>query len=716
MPTGEIGHLKAALSANYAAFESDMSKAKEAVRRNAEGMNSAMAKVGKSFENTIVKVTKFASVTGVAAAGALAMMVAKQLVAADRLDELAQSTGTTTEFLSSMTIALKTSSVEVEQFAKGMERMMRNMQDAGNGIGEAKEAFELLGVEIKNSDGTLRNTEDLFKEFADRFASLPDGAEKTAIAMKVFGRAGADLIPVLNMGSAGLAEMQAQAERLGLVIGTEAAKEAAYLTDQFDILKMSGEGLARTVGLAIVPQLNEMIRTFVEASKSGGLLAGALAVVKNIGEELSRRAAILTASRKLEESIQEYDEFRRKPIQLGFVEERIKRDIAERKAALDSLMAEDRKREKVEQDAMNASLERQRREQEARKKNLESIIKTEEAKKKAELVRKEADEAEKKRQTAINNQIDALQKQAATYGMTSGEVAMYTLEQLGANEAQKEAAQIAIDDIRTKELLAEAERANQEELEKTAAAAKKLYDETRTPFENLVSRLEMIDDLYAKGAISADTWMRAYTKAFEEIDTEGDKVKDGFDELQRAIEGWGKDSAGAIVDFVTGTKGAFTDLIDSIIKDIMKMMVYQNVTKPLFDLISPGSFGSLGGFFSGLFGSANGNVFYGGHLLPFAKGGVVTGPTVFPMATGAGLIGEAGPEAVLPLGRLSSGELGVKTSGEDGGGGTFINITAVDAKSFEDLCKRNPNAIIGPVTKGLKANQQRKQWKGLING
>lgn len=711
MPTGEIGHLKAALSANYAAFESDMSKAKEAVRKNAEGMNSAMAKVGKSFEDTIVKVTKFASVAGVAAAGALAMMVAKQLVAADRFDELAQSTGTTTEFLSSMTIALKTSGVEVEQFAKGMERMMRNMQDAGNGIGEAKEAFELLGVEIKNSDGTLRNTEDLFKEFADRFASLPDGAEKTALAMKLFGKAGADLIPVLNMGSAGLAEMQAQAERLGLVIGTKAAKEAAYLTDQFDILKMSGEGLARTVGLAIIPQLNEMIRTFVEASKSGGLLAGALAVVKNIGEELSRRAAILTASKKLEESIKEYDEFRKKPIQLGFVEERIKRDIAERKAALDSLMAEDRKKEKAEQDALNASLERQRREQEARKKNLDSLLKTEEAKKKAEVARKESDEEEKRRQKAIDSQIETLERQADTYGMTSDEVAMYTLEQLGANKAQKEAAQIAIDDIRTKELLAEAERAHQEELNKTAEAAKRLYDETRTPFENLVSRLEMIDDLYAKGAISADTWMRAYAKSFEEIDTESDKVKDDFDELQRAIEGWGKDSAAAIVDFVTGSKGAFTDLIDSIIKDIMRMMVYQNITKPLFDIISLGG----GKFFSGLLGSANGNVFSGGNILPFAKGGIVTGPTVFPMATGAGLMGEAGPEAVMPLGRLSSGELGVKASGE-GEGATIINITAVDAKSFEDLCKRNPNAIIGPVTKGLKANQQRKQWKGLING
>ncbi len=117
------------------------------------------------------------------------------------------------------------------------------------------------------------------------------------------------------------------------------------------------------------------------------------------------------------------------------------------------MIAEEQKKQKAEEEAKQAALERQIAEREAREKNLVSMIKTEEERKKAELARKETDEAEKKRQTTINNQIDALQKQAATYGMTSGEVAMYTLEQLGANEAQKEAAQIALDDIRTKEVV-----------------------------------------------------------------------------------------------------------------------------------------------------------------------------------------------------------------------------------------------------------------------
>ena len=78
------------------------------------------------------------------------------------------------------------------------------------------------------------------------------------------------------------------------------------------------------------------------------------------------------------------------------------------------------------------------------------------------------------------------------------------------------------------------------------------------------------------------------------------------------------------------------------------------------------------GIFGGLFGSADGNVFKNGKIQPFANGGIVNKPTIFPMANGTGLMGEAGPEAIMPLTR-KNGKLGVEASG----GGTVINIYAV---------------------------------------
>ncbi len=711
MPTGEIGHLKAALSANYAAFESDMSKAKEAVRRNAEGMTHALAKTGKGFDGLMLTVGKFAKVTAILSILTIGLkQVSNAIEFADKLDEIAQSTGTTTEFLSSWTLALKTSGVEMEQFAKSIVRLSRNMKGTGADAADSKNAFDVLGISVRNSDGTLRSVEEVLKDIADRFAALPDGAEKSDLAMRLFGKSGAELIPLLNLGSAGIDKLTAKAESLGLVISTKTARDSAYLKDKWDILKEAGVGLGRSIALAIIPRLADLVKFFEDAAKSGNKLEYVLNGIANCYKNLENSQEAFKARREYEQAQAALDVFGADADPRAL--EELKKQLAEKKAVYDAIQTEEQKRQKAEEEARRKDLEKQKAEEKQKEQNLKALIKREKALKDAEQKKKAAEDEDKKRRTSIKGIVEGLQDEAATYGMTSHEVKMYTLEKLKATKADKEAAQIAIDETRTKELLAEAERANREERERDAAEAKKLYDETRTPEEKHIARLEKIDDLYAKGEITTDTWMRATLKAFEEIETESEKAEDGFDKLQRAIEGWGEDSAAAIVDFVTGSKGAFTDLVDSIIKDLMRMMVYKNITEPLFYTFSKIPFGS---FFTGFF-SAKGNAFSGGHLLPFAKGGVVTGPTVFPMATGAGLMGEAGPEAVLPLGRLSSGELGVKTSGEDGGGGTFINITAVDAKSFEDLCKRNPNAIIGPVTKGLKANQQRKQWKGLING
>lgn len=82
--------------------------------------------------------------------------------------------------------------------------------------------------------------------------------------------------------------------------------------------------------------------------------------------------------------------------------------------------------------------------------------------------------------------------------------------------------------------------------------------------------------------------------------------------------------------------------------------------------------GSMGGYEMGgssTFLVARGGVFEGGNVIPFARGDVVEQPTLFPMARGIGLMGEAGPEAVLPLRRLPSGRLGVETPGSSPGGG-----------------------------------------------
>ncbi len=109
-------------------------------------------------------------------------------------------------------------------------------------------------------------------------------------------------------------------------------------------------------------------------------------------------------------------------------------------------------------------------------------------------------------------------------------------------------------------------------------------------------------------------------------------------------------------------KNAFADFFDSTSEGFMSLEnLVQNVATSInWAIVDNISTTLVTSMFKNLKLSAHGNVFSGGHFVPFAKGGVVKQPTVFPFANGIGLMGEAGAEAIMPLTRLPGGDLGVK--------------------------------------------------------
>ena len=104
--------------------------------------------------------------------------------------------------------------------------------------------------------------------------------------------------------------------------------------------------------------------------------------------------------------------------------------------------------------------------------------------------------------------------------------------------------------------------------------------------------------------------------------------------------------------------------------------------KPVTDGLASTLSGGIGNLLSGLLGFQNGGAFSSGRVSAFAKGGVITGPTTFPMRGGTGLMGEAGPEAIMPLSRGADGSLGVKTQTGRSNVTVNMNITTPDAGSF----------------------------------
>lgn len=165
---------------------------------------------------------------------------------------------------------------------------------------------------------------------------------------------------------------------------------------------------------------------------------------------------------------------------------------------------------------------------------------------------------------------------------------------------------------------------------------------------------------------------RELNKGKEDIITLGEAMKDTIE------KSFSRDASRAFVDFVAEGKGSFKDLATSWAKTLAEMAVQAMIFRPLMQSLGAGLFGERGVFTGTDFAnttydtkSAKGNVFSRGTLVPFADGGVVGGPTMFPMSGGRrGLMGEAGPEAIMPLARDGAGRLGVRA----GGSSTVVNI------------------------------------------
>jgi len=110
--------------------------------------------------------------------------------------------------------------------------------------------------------------------------------------------------------------------------------------------------------------------------------------------------------------------------------------------------------------------------------------------------------------------------------------------------------------------------------------------------------------------------------------------------------------------------------------------------------------GLAGSLFGSLIPSARGNVFAAGRPMPFAAGGILDGPVLFPLQRGLGLAGEAGPEAILPLARGPDGKLGIRSRG--GGVSVTVNIATPDVAGFAQSQSQVAALIARAVARGQR--------------
>ena len=622
------------------------------IRRLGNSMQGVQGKV-KNLKMAVGGLsTAFKALGAALAIGAFAKSAQDALQLADAVGKLSTRTGVAANTLFAYRNAAELADVSNEQLNTGLLQLSKNMLEAAKGTETYASAFRALGIAVTNESGQLRGADEVFEDIADRFAQLPDGATKAAVAMRLFGRSGAQLIPLLNGGSDALT-------KLGFGLSAEFTEKAQLFNDT-----MAGIGRRfREIQLQILDyflptfqMIGDAFADLFQGSSGdwkafGALIAG---VLRGVGAAVyATIAGVRFLSRVIGDLVAIADAALKRDF--GKVGEIATRGLKETGAQFQT------DRRNLSQ-LLGGGLANQRPDRTGYSRRLmggafdvENLLgggaaaSDKAAKEKAAADKKAAEEA-------------ARLAEAQRKGY------MASLLQLQVSES---ALAIARESDPLKRLELEFEERRRVLMAEFAQSAQ----ESLTTAQDLNIERQL--------AIDLETLAIEKQKALAEATKEtGKSFKESFsekmDEYKKTLADFGGQVGSAVVgafqgmedaltDFVMTGKANFRDLANSIIADITRIAIRQAIIKPLVGALFPDV------------KNANGNVFAANGIVPFAKGGIVDRPMVFPFAKGIGLMGEAGPEAIMPLRRGPGGRLGVESTG--GMGNIVVNVDATGSQA-----------------------------------
>lgn len=670
-----------------------------------------------------------------AGAGGLGLLLKSSVDTAKNIRDMSNRAGVAVETFQELEFAARQFGVQQEGLADGLKELaLRADEFVKTGGGSAAEAFATLGLSQDDLRENLDNVDELFSQVLSRFQTLDTKAQKIRVLDEVFGgTAGEQFLQFMDQGNAAIDDMRDNARDFGVVFSQEFIDKSITAENQINTLvKVIKTNFQRGLIEGFVDEfgdLSDILKDpeFKQAIQDLGTLTAELLKLlgKTAGFLNDARKLFVTGAEQLGEDLGNL--IRRAQgrntvdiPELGFSKNTtdLERfygtgptldtpipfspvDIEDQSKAL-------RENNKLQEESVALT------NQQATADNNASA---------AAAARAEAEALKNERIRAAN--------EAIIQGL-KGEITA-----LGQTERQN------FIDQATRRLSAEATEAQRMEVERLAAA---LFDERDAAeevrkerereaalIENIINltdeqanaqakynkelaelnRLRKEEKITAQQLAVAEEDARRRMLAASRNWTDGveralrdyaDQATDSARQAEDVTLNFLRNTEDAFVEFARTGKFEFRDLLNTIISDINRVLVQQNITGPLAkglnDIIGSIDFGSLFSF------NSKGNVFNQGvPVTAFASGGVVNQPTFFPLSKSVGVMGEAGPEAILPLRRLPSGNLGVETTGT--GKPTFVvNVDArgskepsVTAAQVEQAVNRALNARIPGIVR-----------------
>jgi hypothetical protein len=282
-----------ALAMQISANTTQLASAARDVSAKLQGMAQAGRKA--SADLAVLKTIEISRVfvsSITAATRSLSAIVSGSAAAIAGVDDLSNRTGVSVQSLQAYQFAAEQSGVSVETFGRSVQKLGINLGEAQTGNKAAARSFADLGLSV--DELTRLSPEAAFEAVSAAIAKLPNPAQQAAAAVSVFGKAGAELVPVFAEGAGFLENMRAEAVRLGLVLGDPQVRSLAALDDSLEIVSATFRAFTARVAAELAPALvdaAENAATFIAsldvrqiATSITSLIGGASQVISAFGE------------------------------------------------------------------------------------------------------------------------------------------------------------------------------------------------------------------------------------------------------------------------------------------------------------------------------------------------------------------------------------------------------------------------------------------------
>lgn len=262
-----------------------------------DGMKSSMNAMGSLDASSLALAGTFAAVAAaiVKVEKAMISMTKESASFADNIITLSMQTGQTTDQLQEFSYATELIDVSVDTLQGSLRKLTNNMQDAMNGTGNAKDAFDTLGVSVTNTvDGSMRSANDVFYETIDALGKVKNETERDAMSMDIFGRSAQDLNPLIIQGSDTLKAYADEAHNVGYVLDEEALSALGAVDDAYQRLQKTQEGVKNQLAAEFAPYLEEFygdatqgVKDLGKAIKDSGIVDAFGMLLETVGDILN---------------------------------------------------------------------------------------------------------------------------------------------------------------------------------------------------------------------------------------------------------------------------------------------------------------------------------------------------------------------------------------------------------------------------------------------